>query len=91
MQCALASYWLTYAEIVPTRARISQFWSNFTRSDAPEVLAQNTSNAGDTSKRLEEESKKAEADIKAGVSKNKQQVSSCSFDGDTIRCPTTSF
>mmetsp|Transcript_10194 Transcript_10194/g.30700 ORF Transcript_10194/g.30700 Transcript_10194/m.30700 type:complete len:118 (+) Transcript_10194:228-581(+) len=34
----------------------------------------NTSNAGDTSKRLEEESKKAEADIKAGVSKNKQQV-----------------
>jgi len=35
---------------------------------------QNSSNAGDTTKRLASESSKAEADIKEAVAKNKQQV-----------------
>lgn len=37
--------------------------------------AQNSSNAGDTAKQLEEEATKSEAEIKSGVSKNKQEVS----------------
>lgn len=34
----------------------------------------NSSNAGDTAKRLEKEATQSESDIKAGVSKNKSQV-----------------
>lgn len=44
-------------------------------------MVQNSSNAGDTSKRLESEAKDAEAGIRAGVSKNKQQVCSA------VACP----